>query len=299
MGKRDDVLNTISDRVLLSLSQIGWLHNYDAMLKGQKQSLQALMKRERLRNNVSCVLCSDFPGYGNSKEYAYTDYNRRVPKRMGGHILSINQAITCLEMAKHITGFPWEIIEIAPEYKISYEHGRFVSNTSETLGDSTVLIPDVRVRFRTGQNEQAIWFIECDNGTEPLISLRPGYSYEHWKTAEDDGRHVLEASSLCRKLILYRDYINDRIWEKYENDGGVIAVQNLYIFQSELRRERFREAVIQLAGREQKFVWILNRNALKTPIDFWLVKLWKKAVNEPKLFSIFDNGMNELDRLNI
>ncbi|MBD3182775.1 hypothetical protein GF312_10820 [Candidatus Poribacteria bacterium] len=299
MGKRDDVLATVTKMILLAMSHLGWKHYPEAMAKGQKQAIQALMLREVNRGTVYCVRCSDYPGWGNSREYAYTIRGRRIPKAKGGHLLSVNEVLVCIEMFKHIPDFPWKIIEIVPEYSFSYLDGKFVSNTAEELPDGTVIIPDIRVRFLTEEDEQVIWFVEVDNGTEPILYPKKGYSFDGKNITESDGKHIHDPSSLGFKFLNYREYINGLVWEKYNPDGKVVAVQNLYVLNSSIRAERLREAVISLAEKQQNFVWILNKGDLDTPFDFWSGKVWNKSVNEPEPFSILNDGMIEIDRFNI
>ena len=177
------------------------------------------------------------------------------------HMLQLNDVRIAFELAC------WKsdeinLVEFIPEYRGVRRNdgrpGRVVEDSvavREGFGEQAILIPDAVVcleNITTGK--RALFFLEVDLGSEKLI-------------AEGRGKY-----SVMKKMLLYREYLNNRGFERYSNlfRFRFKGFRVLTVMNNSQRMQRLRKELIQRGVR--RFVWLAEVSTINKQTLF--EKVW-------------------------
>ena len=266
LTERDmQVPGLLEEYKMLTTSQIQQLV-YPSLQKAQTRLLR-LHEAGEVKRFAYPVLLRE----GGKGEYVY--HLKRGPRTVltaVQHMLGLNNLRIAFEQAC-ASSDGIKLVEFIPEYRGVRRNdgrpGRAVEDSvavRQGYGAEGILIPDAVICLgNTATDKQALFFLELDLGTEKLVSL-------------GRGRY-----SLLKKMLLYREYLNTRGFERY-NDMFKYEFKGFRVLTIMNNSSRIRRLRAELSQRDiRKFVWFAVAD--KVTRDTILDKIWIKADKE-------DNG---------
>ncbi len=260
LTERDmQVPELLEDYRMLTTSQLQRLL-YPSLQKAQTRLLRLYQAGQVKRFSYPVLLRE-----GGKGEYVY-HLKKRSNTTLTAlrHMLQLNDVRIAFELA---CGKSDEInlVEFIPEYRGKYRDdgrpGRAVEDSVAVrggFGQNAILIPDAVVCLENATTaKRALFFLEVDLGSEKLV-------------AEGRGKY-----SVIKKMLLYREYLNNRGFERYSDlfrfrfkGFRVLTVMNNSQRIQRLRRELTQRGI-------KRFVWLAEVSTINKQTLF--EKVWLAA----------------------